>query len=143
MRFRIAAGLVIVAVVLTACSGGATTGSSTAQPTAGASSSWQALTPAQLHDMLASQKVYLVNVHVPYEGEIPGTDAFIPYTDVAGELGKLPFDTQAVVIYCRSGNMSNQAAQAMVTAGAPAFYELTGGFYAWQAAGYPLKTESA
>jgi rhodanese-related sulfurtransferase len=45
-----------------------------------------------------------------------------------------------VVIYCRTGNMSSEAAQAMVNAGAPPFYELRGGFYAWQAAAYPLRS---
>ena len=48
------------------------------------------LTPAQLHDLKASNDIYLVNVHVPYEGEIPGTDAFIPYTEISGRLDELP-----------------------------------------------------
>jgi phage shock protein E len=140
MRVRLSAVLLSAFLVLTACSAGGGTASSSGQSTAGA---WQTLTPVQLHDMLASQKVYLVNVHVPYEGEIPGTDAFIPYDQIAGQLDALPFGAQAVVIYCRSGNMSNQAAQAMVAAGAPPFYELSGGFYAWESAGYPLQTKSA
>ena len=72
--------------------------------------------------------------------EIRGTDAFIPYTDIANQLDKLPFGKQPVVIYCRTGNMSSEAAQAMVSAGAPPFHELSGGFYAWQDAGYPLQS---
>jgi rhodanese-related sulfurtransferase len=90
--------------------------------------------------MMAKETVYLVNVHVPYEGEIAGTDAFIPYTEIVSRLDELPFGKQQVVIYCRSGNMSTEAAQAMVDAGAPPFSELGGGFYAWQDAGYPLQT---
>jgi rhodanese-related sulfurtransferase len=89
--------------------------------------------------MMAKGQVYVVNVHVPFEGAIPGTDAFIPYTDIANQLNRLPFGEQPVVIYCRTGNMSTEAAQAMVVAGAPPFYELGGGFYAWRDAGYPLQ----
>lgn len=138
---RISAGAALVLaimVTLAACSGG---GEPTATTTVASSASWTVISPTQLHDMMAKQKVYLVNVHVPFEGDIPGTDASIPYTDIAGQLDKLPFDEQVVVIYCRSGNMSTEAAQAMVDSGAPPFYELQGGFYAWQDAGYPLQLQ--
>ena len=141
MRARIVIGaLLIGSLVLAGCSNGGTTTTSGADASA---SSHQVLTPVQLHDMLASEDIYLVNVHVPYEGEIPGTDAFIPYTEIASKLDELPFGEQQVVIYCRSGNMSGEAADAMVAAGAPPFYELSGGFYAWQNAGYPLQTTNA
>jgi len=140
VRVRIAVGALLVGTLfLMACSDG---GSATA-PSASGASSHQVLTPAQLHDMLASEDVYLVNVHVPYEGEIPGTDAFVPYTEIASKLDELPFGEHPVVIYCRSGNMSSEAADAMVAAGAPPFYELSGGFNAWENAGYPLQTNNA
>jgi rhodanese-related sulfurtransferase len=146
MRSRVSIGLLLGALFLAACSQGATT-SAVHTPADGAASSdptsYQVLTPAQLHDMMSSQDVYLVNVHVPYEGEIAGTDAFIPYTEIANRLSELPFDTQTVVIYCRSGNMSTEAAQDMIAAGSPPFYELGGGFYAWQNAGYPLQMNNA
>jgi len=139
MKARIAVGVLLIgSLVLMACSGGTTTSAASVD-----ASSHQVLTPDQLHDMLASQDVYLVNVHVPYEGEIPGTDAFIAYTEIASKLNDLPFGDQPVVIYCRSGNMSGVAADAMVAAGAPPFYELSGGYYAWQNAGYPLRTTNA
>lgn len=110
-------------------------------PGAGGTQGFTVLTPQQLHDMMANQDIYLVNVHVPYEGEITGTDAFIPYTEIASQLDKLPFDKQPVVIYCKSGVTSGMTAQAMVAAGAPAFYELEGGYTAWQAAGYPFEVK--
>ena len=139
-----AAVLVLAAAVsLAACSGGGSPATTATPATAASSVPWTVITPTQLHDMMANQAVYLVNVHVPFEGQIPGTDAFISYTDIASQLDKLPFAKQAVVIYCRSGNMSNEAALAMVNAGAPAFYELGGGFYAWQDAGYPLQMDQS
>lgn len=99
---------------------------------------WDRVSPQALEERMASEDVYLVNVHVPYEGEIPGTDAFISYTEVVDRLGELP-DDGSLVIYCRSGNMSTQAAQEMVDAGFTGFVELEGGFQAWEAAGLPFE----
>lgn len=105
----------------------------------GAPAGWTRLSPSQLDERMRQGDVFLVNVHVPYEGEIPGTDAFIPYTDIAQHLDKLPADRSTLVLYCRSGNMSTQAAQALVDAGVTGFSELQGGFYGWDAAGFPFK----
>lgn len=135
----VAATLSLLVGLLPACS--KSTGTKNSTPAAGGTERFTVLTPQQLHDMMAKQDVYLVNVHVPYEGEITGTDAFIPYTEIASRLSELPFDKQPVVIYCKSGVTSAMAAQAMVAAGAPAFYELQGGFLAWQAAGYPFEVK--
>ena len=89
--------------------------------------------------MMTDEDIYLVNVHVPYEGELPDTDAFIPYTEITDRMSELPFDEKTVVIYCRSGSMSTAAAQAMVAAGAPSFYELGGGWHSCQDAGLPFE----
>ncbi len=81
----------------------------------------------------------LVNVHVPYAGEIPGTDLFIPYDRVAALADKLPAakDTP-LVVYCRSGAMSRVATEALARLGYTRVYDLQGGMNAWQAAGFPL-----
>lgn len=100
---------------------------------------WTRLSSQELSEMMAAEDVYLVNVHVPDEGEIPGTDAHISYTEIASRLEELPTSGDLkLVIYCRSGNMSTQAAQEMVDAGATGFYELEGGFMAWEATGLPF-----
>ena len=99
---------------------------------------WTRLSSRELSDMMAAEDVYLVNVHVPYEGEIVGTDAHISYTEIASRLDELPAD-RTLVIYCRSGTMSTQAAQEMLDAGASGFYELDGGFTAWETAGLPFE----
>jgi rhodanese-related sulfurtransferase len=57
-------------------------------------------------------------------------------------LSDLPPDKNAkVVIYCRSGNMSTQAAGELVQAGYTNIWELGGGMIAWKDAGLPLITE--
>ena len=65
------------------------------------------LTAAQLATMLAKKDFFLVNVHIPYEGEIAKTDAFIDYDTIVDHLDKLPKDKNAsIVLYCRSGRMT-------------------------------------
>jgi rhodanese-related sulfurtransferase len=103
-----------------------------------AADGWTRLSPQELSDLMASEDVFLVNVHVPYEGEIPGTDAHIPYTELAARADELPAGP-TLVLYCRSGNMSTQAARDLVAAGRSGFYELDLGFTAWEDAGLPFE----
>jgi rhodanese-related sulfurtransferase len=110
-------------------------------PVAGGGSYTQ-VTPAELQTMLQAKDFPLINVHIPYEGEIAGTDSHIPFDQIMQRLNELPPDKNAkVVIYCRSGNMSTQAAQELVQAGYTNLWELGGGMVAWEAAGLSLVTE--
>lgn len=100
---------------------------------------WTDVTPQRLAAMLAGGDPFLVNVHVPYEGEIPGTDAFVPYDEIGDRLDRLPSDRDArIVVYCRSGRMSLEAARTLVAEGYTRVYNLMGGFEGWEAAGYEL-----
>lgn len=89
--------------------------------------------------MLAHKDFFFVNTHIPYEGELEQTDAFVPYDALDENLGKLPSDPNAkIVLYCRSDRMSTIAAQALVKKGYSNLYNLVGGMVAWEQAGYPL-----
>lgn len=95
--------------------------------------------PARLSEVLRAKDFVLVNVHVPYEGEIDGTDLFIPFDVVANQLGKLPpLKDARIVVYCRTGRMSTLAATTLVGLGYTNVWELDGGMVAWEAAGHPL-----
>lgn len=80
-----------------------------------------------------------VNVHVPYQGDIPGTDLSIPFDRVGEQSDRLPSDRGATIaIYCRTGPMSATAAETLKSLGYTDVVELDGGMKAWQASGRSL-----
>jgi rhodanese-related sulfurtransferase len=82
----------------------------------------------------------LINVHIPYAGEIEETDEFIPFDQIEQNADKLPVDKDTkVVIYCRSGSMSGISASTLVKLGYTNVWNLDGGMIAWQASGRSLQ----
>lgn len=104
--------------------------------------SYKDLSVSELQTFLANKDFVFVNVHIPFEGDLPGTDLSVPFDDVAQLQAQLPADKDAkIVLYCRSGNMSSQAAKTLVSLGYTNVWNLAGGFNAWKAAGLPMAGE--
>lgn len=94
------------------------------------------LTSAQLADMLSRKDFYFVNVHIPYDGEIRDTDAFIVYDKIAENLDKLPRSrNEKIVLYCQSGRMSEIAARELARLGYTRVSHLAGGMIDWKRSG--------
>ena len=92
----------------------------------------------QLAEQMDDQDLTLVNVHIPYEGDLPETDLSIPYNEIAGHLDQLPDLDAPIVVYCVSGGMSMVAAKELAGHGYTNIIELDGGMGAWAATGYEL-----
>lgn len=93
----------------------------------------------ELKRMLDAKDYFFVNVHIPYAGEIAGTDAFIPYDQVREQLHLLPAEKNAkIVLYCMSDRMSTIAAKTLVELGYTNIWNLQGGMAAWDHQGYPV-----
>jgi rhodanese-related sulfurtransferase len=96
------------------------------------------LDPSAFADRMNDKDAAVINVHIPYEGELADTDAFLPYHNILG-VDRLPKDKdREILLYCRSGNMSEEAGAALHEQGYTKVAHLEGGMNAWEAAGRQL-----
>ena len=132
------------ALALVACGGGSTT-TNVSDGTVGTrvqvgDGAYFDITPRTLKSWLGDKDYLLVNVAVPYVGEIESTDKFIPLNDIEARLAELPQRHAKIVVYCRSGSTSAKAARKLVGLGYSNVWNLEDGMIAWQEAGYPLSS---
>ena len=102
--------------------------------------SYQNVTSDELHTMLKNKDFVLVNVHIPFAGDIEGTDQSIAYDQIEPNVSQLPADKDAkIVLYCRSGHMSQIAAEKLVALGYTNVWNLKGGIVEWENSGFDLE----
>ena len=86
------------------------------------------LNPVELKKKLENKNFFLLDVHVPEQMHIPGTDAFVDYRNIKEIIETIPPEKDVkIVIYCRSGSMSRQVAQHLADLGYTNIYHLAGG----------------
>jgi len=126
-------------LVLAGCAAAAPVGGDASSPDAPAAV-LGSVSVRDLQAALPNKDFLLVNVHVPREGQIPGTDAHLRYDDPAAIAAFIGADrARKVVVYCRSNSMSTQAGQKLAAMGYRSVRYVDGGMGAWQAAGYTLE----
>lgn len=97
----------------------------------------KAISPQELATLMEKRDIFLVDVHIPEQKHIKGTDAFIPYNRIAENLDKFPEDKKApIYLYCESGPMGNAAARVLYQKGYTNIFNLEGGAKAWHEAGF-------
>ncbi|SOC47934.1 Rhodanese-related sulfurtransferase [Blastococcus aggregatus] len=127
--------LFATALLTTGCAGSGTGRTEAAPPSASA----ELLEPTAFADVVAGEEAFVINVHVPDEGSIEGTDAAIPFDRIEQQKAALPADRGTpLAVYCRSGSMSADAVATLTELGYADIVDLRGGMQAWSAEGRPL-----
>ncbi|HEU4747696.1 MAG TPA: molybdopterin-synthase adenylyltransferase MoeB [Gemmatimonadaceae bacterium] len=89
--------------------------------------------PAQLAERIASgEKLEIIDVREPYEwqiGHIPGA-RLVPLGTIADEIPRLD-KKRTIILYCKMGSRSMNAAQQLAQAGASDVRNLAGGIARW------------
>lgn len=105
----------------------------------------QLITASELNDVLKTgrQEVFLLDVRTPEEysaGHINQPDELIDYREIEGQTSRLPEDkNQLIVVYCRTGHRSAQAATTLAKLGYTNIRDLSGGIEAWQNQGFLIE----
>lgn len=92
------------------------------------SEGYKTIDSEEFNQIAKSQDAFLLDVHIPEQAHIPGTDAFIPYNEIDKNLDQLPKDKNTpILVYCRSGSMSKIASDDLINLGYKNVYDLSGG----------------
>ena len=93
---------------------------------------------SDLQQMLEKKDFTFVNVHIPFEGDIPNTNLSIAYNEIDQYLDELPAEKDAkIVLYCRSDRMSGIASETLVGLGYTDLLTLTAAWSPGKKPDYP------
>lgn len=130
-RLRVTAIAALAAVILLAACGN--------DPSPNADDTRVRVAPPTFADVIAEPETFVLNVHTPEEGSIPGTEANIPFDRLRTRADELPADRSTrIAVYCRSGSMSTLATVTLSDLGYTDVTELEGGMEAWRDDGRTL-----
>lgn len=103
--------------------------------------SYKHIEAKQLKQWLDNGKdIFLVDVHIPEQRHIKGTDAVIPFDQIKQNAAKFPKDKDATIVtYCAGGHMSQTASDYLIELGYKNVYSLDRGMSDWLQANYPLE----
>lgn len=134
MKLKLILLFIIFTLLLASCA-------APSKPAVDSSSKYHMISVAEFQTLRESgEDFHFVNVHIPLEGNIPGTDFTVPYNEIEQNLSLFPADKNAkIVLYCRSDNMGHTAARALVDNGYTDVSNLEGGYIEWQAQGLPFE----
>lgn len=100
----------------------------------------QMISSQQLNQVMQNEDIFLMDVHIPKQKHIQGTDAFIPFHSIDENINQLPTDKNTpIYIYCEGGPMGNSAARTLHELGYTQLFNLEGGSHAWRQNGFKFE----
>jgi rhodanese-related sulfurtransferase len=94
--------------------------------------SYENISVDQFVKLMDQKDFTLINVHIPYQGEIEKTDLLIPFNVIDQHKNKLPNDKDArIVVYCMAGHMGYIAAEKLAKMGYNHVIHFQGGMRSW------------
>ena len=97
---------------------------------------------AELQTMLENKDFFMVNVHIPWQGDISQTDLRLSYEEIEQNLDKLPAEKHGkILVYCLTSGMAKQVVATLLGRGYTNIWMLEGGTSAWEEAGLSLAKE--
>lgn len=119
---RLVSGMMALLALLTGCSSG------------GSDGSYQSVSQEKAAELMETEENYIildVRTQNEYdEGHLPNA-VLVPHNTIKGDVPELPDKDQLILVYCRSGNRSKVAAQALADQGYTNVVEF-GGINTWK-----------
>ncbi|MCK4843176.1 MAG: rhodanese-like domain-containing protein [Methylococcales bacterium] len=98
------------------------------------------ITASDLNTVMQNEDIFLVDVHIPRQKHIKGTDLFVPFNEIEEYKDKFPKDKNTVIyLYCASGPMGNAASRSLYDLGYRNLINLEGGAKAWRKSGFKFE----
>lgn len=95
---------------------------------------------SELNTMLKNKDFTLINVHIPWQGNIPKTDLHVAYDQIEQNKDLLPDDKDTkIVVYCLTTGMAEIAVNTLLSMEYANLWMLEGGTSAWEDAGFYLE----
>ena len=108
----------------------------------GGTAGLQELSPLEFDARLADDDAFVVNVHVPADDSLVGTDETISFDAIVGSDRLADANPSSILLYCETGTMSETAGRALARAGYTNVGHLEGGLEAWRREGLELARPS-
>ncbi len=100
---------------------------------------YRVVSVAELQTMLENKDFTMVNVHTPWEGNIPQTDLRLAYDQIEQSLDQLPAEKDVkIVVYCLTSGMAKKAVASLLSQGYTNIWMLDGGTTAWEESGLSI-----
>lgn len=129
-------GICVLALILSACQSASTPLGQTVDTENG---SYTVVSVQELDAMLENKDFTLINVHIPWQGDIPKTDNRLAYDQIEQSQAQLPAEKDAkIVVYCLTSGMAKIAVDSLLKMGYNNLWMLEGGTTAWEEAGLSL-----